>query len=191
MNTVKNVMCSFLLFNLLACGNDNLKNQTDLFMNERFIFPSEKMYLADFWLNGETKRGYNRDIHIVVYADSLTCSPCYIKGLSNWNAYLFNEDKYNLTFDFVVSIKRKEKQRTEVLFSNCGLEHSVYLDTCNAFRKANPNFPSNKLFHTFVVNNEGKVLMVGNPFQDEKMEALFQKVIAREKKRKSNTSCKL
>lgn len=38
-------------------------------------------------------------------------------------------------------------------------------------------------FHTFVINKEGKVLMVGNPFQNEKMEALFKKVIANEQKK--------
>jgi len=32
------------------------------------------------------------------------------------------------------------------------------------------------------VNNEGKVLMVGNPFQNEKMEALFMKIMEKEKK---------
>ena len=47
----------------------------------------------------------------------------------------------------------------------------------------NPHIPDNEMFHTFVINNEGKVLMVGNPFANEKMEALFKKVIANERKK--------
>ncbi len=70
------------------------------------------------------------------------------------------------------------------MFSFCGLEHSVFLDTCNVFKKTNPQMPDNEMFHTFVINKEGNVLMVGNPFANEKMEALFKKVIAKEREKK-------
>lgn len=52
--------------------------------------------------------------------------------------------------------------------------------------EANPQIPDNEMFHTFVINKEGKVLMVGNPFANEKMEALFKKVIAKEQKKVKN-----
>lgn len=60
--------------------------------------------------------------------------------------------------------------------------HVIYIDETYKFRQSNPHIPDNELFHTFVVNNEGKVLMVGNPFQNEKMEALFMKIMEKEKK---------
>ena len=59
----------------------------------------------------------------------------------------------------------------------------MYLDTSNVFLEANPQIPDNELLHTLVINNDGMVLMVGNPFQNEKMEALFKKVIANEQKK--------
>ena len=59
----------------------------------------------------------------------------------------------------------------------------MFIGTCNAFLCDNPQIPDNELFHTFVINNGGNVLMVGNPFQNEKMEALFKKVIANERKK--------
>ncbi len=66
------------------------------------------------------------------------------------------------------------------------LRNAIYIDTCNAFLDANPQIPDNEMFHTFVINKDGKVLMVGNPFANEKMEALFKKVIAKERKKVKN-----
>ena len=51
----------------------------------------------------------------------------------------------------------------------------MYLDTSNVFLEANPQIPDNELYQTFVINNDGKVFMVGNPFQNEKMAAQFKK----------------
>ena len=86
----------------------------------------------------------------------------------------------------LLSIIQSEKTKIEEMHNIAkpiGLCGYVYLDTCNAFLEANPQIPDNELFHTFVINNEGKVLMVGNPFQSKKMEALFKKVIANEQKK--------
>ena len=60
------------------------------------------------------------------------------------------------------------------------------MDTCNAFIQANPTFPVSFAFRTFVMRKDGKVLLVGDPFKNEKMEQLFLKVIDKEKQRRAN-----
>lgn len=52
---------------------------------------------------------------------------------------------------------------------NNRLEGIVYIDTTGVFKRRNTHIPKNKLFHTFVMRNDGKVLLVGNPFTNERM----------------------
>lgn len=91
-----------------------------------------------------------------------------------------------VAFVYVVETTSKEKDFVYTQFRDARIEGAVYLDTCHAFRKANPYVPDNPLFHTFVLNEQDSVVLVGNPFKNEKMENLFLKVIERERQRKAN-----
>jgi hypothetical protein len=53
-----------------------------------------------------------------------------------------------------------------------------------SFRRANPHIPDDPLFHTFVLNEQDSVVLVGDPFKNEKMEKLLLKVIEKEKQRR-------
>ena len=68
---------------------------------------------------------------------------------------------------------------------------TVYLDTCNAFLQANPHVPENTLFHTFVLDEKDKVVLIGDPFKNKKMERLLLKVIEQESKHRETTETRL
>jgi len=85
---------------------------------------------------------------------------------------------------YVAETPPHEKDFVYAQLCKARLDGTVYLDTCNAFRRANPHIPDNPLFHTFLLNDEDSVLLVGDPFKNEKMERLFLKVIERERERK-------
>lgn len=90
---------------------------------------------------------------------------------------------YKIRDVFVVLAKKEYLPALKrELYAN-RIESKTYIDTCNAFFDANPYILDNATFYTIVTNNDGKVLMVGNPFLNEKMEALFKKIIANERKR--------
>jgi len=54
----------------------------------------------------------------------------------------------------------------------------------DAFIKENPHIPLKGIYHTFLLDENDSVILVGDPFKNEKMEKLLQKVIEREKQRK-------
>lgn len=87
-------------------------------------------------------------------------------------------------FSYVYIIKTESNFSDFIYAQLCKarIEGVVYLDTCNAFRRANPHIPDNPLFHTFVLNEQDSVVLVGDPFKNEKMERLLLKVIEREKR---------
>ena len=53
----------------------------------------------------------------------------------------------------------------------------MYIDTCNAFLSANPQFPSSPLLRTFVMDRKGTVLLVGNPFNGDRMKSMLDKIV--------------
>ena len=76
------------------------------------------------------------------------------------------------------------KDDTEALYrSLCRsrIEGIVYFDTLNVFMKNNPHIPQENIYHTFVIDKNGKVLLVGNPFQNDRMTALLNKILVSKK----------
>ena len=162
-----------------------------------FCSHSEEKSFRDFFLSG-IKMPYdefvkiqgndvNRDnmIHIVKYYDDHLCTKCMLSKLIIDEKKTFLKDNQNINYLYIFSANRKDFEKELIQINNkskiCG---QIYIDTSNVFIKHNPSISESMLYHTFVINNEGKVLMVGDPFENEKMEALFKKVIANEQGKK-------
>ena len=183
MENVKNWILAGLVFALISSCTDNKKTNKDLesFMNKKIAIPYESMDVR-FCSFFSDSLSSNDDIRIIVVFSDSGCSGCKIKEYSIIEQICI--EKYNhANITYIVPCPKAESKNIFTMFCNSRIEGVVCIDTCNAFLHANPHFPDNELFHTFVINNEGKVLMVGNPFQNEKMEALFKKVIANEQKK--------
>ena len=64
-------------------------------------------------------------------------------------------------------------------FAALNIKGAVYKDTCGAFLRANPHLPKdNEMYHSFVVDEENNVLMVGSPFYSKRVESLFETILA-------------
>ena len=164
------------------------KNRTDeTFLNTiqktRIYIPYKKMYNVNCsrYAFDCNEKKFATIVHVI---DQYGCSGCKISELARVEILyesLFDDNIIRSTY--IVSATSAQVEKIMPLLKQYHLRNAIYIDTCNAFLEANPQIPDNELFHTFVINNDGKVLMVGNPFQSKKMEALFKKVIANEKKK--------
>jgi hypothetical protein len=128
----------------------------------------------------------NKKYRILNYIETLGCTDCELSRL----AYIEKQNKkrYDLQdveFVYIVNVPKNESEIVYSMFRDARIEGSVYLDTCHAFRRANPHIPDNPLFHTFVLNEQDSVVLIGDPFKNDKMESLFLKVIERERTKKS------
>ena len=128
-----------------------------------------------------------KTLRLVNYIVSLDCSTCALSHMAAAENLMKNQDELKgVKSVYVIETSSKEAESLYFAFCNARIEGTVYLDTCHAFRRANPHIPDNPLFHTFLLNDEDSVLLVGDPFKNEKMERLFLKVIERERERKGN-----
>ena len=57
------------------------------------------------------------------------------------------------------------------------LNNYIYVDTCNVFTRNNSTIPEERYLHTFLLDRENKIVLVGNPNVNERVESLFQKIM--------------
>lgn len=105
----------------------------------------------------------------IVYVDSLSCSDCAINHFADWASFENQVDPNRMTYLFIVSTKTKnkshiiEKVKKDTLFND-----RIYIDNTGIFEHSNPHLPSNKLLHTFLIDNSGQVVLVGSPINNQK-----------------------
>lgn len=191
MRHLKMACCCIASVFLSGCKNDSIDRQMEMFHGSTVSFPSEGMIKKDCCL-------YNEEVSdsctkLVKYVEVFDCSDCQINQLS-----LFNNDTFNSGLSKRISIvyivATPTGMNTYELYSKLcekRIRGTVYLDTCNAFLQANPHVPENTLFHTFVLDEKDKVVLIGDPFKNKKMERLLLKVIEQESKQRETTETRL
>jgi hypothetical protein len=116
---------------------------------------------------------------MVVYSDSVDCTGYYISQLGLWNEllYLENKSKSKVAFFFIINIQAQDYNIVKSALNLSQLKHSVYIDTIDVFKQNNPQLPDSRIHHTFLLNKENKVVLIGNPLYNERVEKLFLELL--------------
>ena len=118
---------------------------------------------------------------IINYVDSLGCVKCKLQ-LEKWKA--FQSDLYKMEEDVGILFIVHPSVFTDVklLMDISDFQPNITMeDKGNQWVLIN-NIPKNDLLHTFLLDNEGKVLLVGNPIRNKKIAELFFKILKERKK---------
>ena len=177
---------SIVLF--VSCENGRIEKQLKEMCENKISIPFDKMIKKDCNLYHDNIQ--DSCTKLVKYIEIFDCSDCQINQLSSFDNETYNSGlSKNIAILYVVNIPY-EVDVSELYSKLCvkRVRGTVYLDTCQAFLQANPHIPDDPLFHTFVLDEQDNVVLVGDPFKNEKMEKLLLKVIEREKQqRRSKT----
>ena len=126
---------------------------------------------------------------LVHYIDSATCSSCYLQKAAtneflNSMERLSKKEFYNV---FIINPDKKTRTRIEDDFKEKQIPSTVFLDSANIFMELNPNIPSESMFHTFLLDENNKVILVGNPMVNQQVEDMMLAVIEKELGKKFDT----
>lgn len=107
------------------------------------------------------------DYTIVSWYDSKDCMGCRMM-LSRWDEMMDLIDYNNIEkkVKLVIVADVKDKHELYVLYRRSGFEHVLLQDINGEFCKLNQLAKSDSL-HTFLLDSDNKVLLVGNPILDE------------------------
>lgn len=67
--------------------------------------------------------------------------------------------KKGIDYVFIVAPKPSEMDDINLELSITDLKSSIYLDTAYIFRKENPSIPSDRKYHSFLLDKNGKICL--------------------------------
>ena len=172
----------WLLFSLLmllfSCERSSIKLKIQKFSSHPVILNMDSMVNARTLIGQLPKRNASAEYVWVDYVDSLECTDCAIKRLLQWRTLIKQNYAYRLDFLFILSPNQHHlKSVLTKLRKDTILNNYIYVDTCNVFTRNNSTIPEERYLHTFLLDRENKIVLVGNPNVNERVESLFQKII--------------
>ena len=116
---------------------------------------------------------FESDYKMVVYADSVGCTSCGISKMHIWEPLMTYAETFKgeLKFHFIFSTSKSNNIRNAL--KNNSFCYPVLIDEKKEFEKINPHLPKNKSMHSFLLDKNNNVIMVGNPIQNKEIEKLF------------------
>lgn len=121
----------------------------------------------------------NKKYTMVVYVDSAECSSCALSKLRFWNPLIAEAKKKQLDIDyvFILAPKKKDMEDVNVEQEITDLQSSIYVDTAFAFKKNNKDLPKENKYHSFLLNTEGKVILIGSPIANKKIMDIYKSTV--------------
>lgn len=166
-----------LLMSLSGCSRekDRVKNYMEEIKSTPVSLCLDKMYCG----RNPLKDSGNKTYRMVVYVDSSECTPCALSKLRFWNPLIkeAQDKKINIDYIFIIAPKPEDKDDVSMEMEITDLRSSIYLDTAYVFRKTNPAIPKDNRFHSFLLNKENNVIMVGCPITSEKIKEIYCRAI--------------
>ncbi len=117
------------------------------------------------------------DKKLIVFVDSTSCTGCFIGKLIEY--FDLNDTLKSKSAQLVVILDPKEDHRDDIIER---LHHEKFpfwciVDSIGEFIKKNPDIPDNLLLHTFTLDEDNKIILVGDPSRNQNIRHLLLKVI--------------
>lgn len=125
-------------------------------------------------------------LKLIHYVDSETCSSCYLHKIAT-NELLFRMEKlsdnifYNI---FIINPNNKTKKRLETDYNDKAIPQTIFIDSANIFMQLNPNVPSESIYHTFLLDENNKIILVGDPMTNPKVKDLMVAIVEKKLRKK-------
>lgn len=162
---------------LWSCQNSKKTKCEELLRDMRstpILLPLDSMIYVGTNNNSIIRNNLYR---IVVYNDSRECSECSWKHMYMWNDYvkLCNEQNYDVGFIFIIRVDNYSKDNVKLrgVMKNIAFKSSYYIDTLGVFERVNKHIPQSDIYHTFLLDNDNNVILVGNPIKYPNIDNLY------------------
>jgi hypothetical protein len=184
MRIIKLIIYCLVNIVMLSCGNSErrkeIQNELEYFLNSKIIIPED---LTTFYTNANNlwiNTIPQTNVKMIVYHDSLSCTPCNVSHLVDWKDIVIYMEKINYrclpVFIFTPSEASKH-ELFELLEKMKQLEYYVLIDECSSFINQNHHLSQNTMFHTFLLDKNNKVVLAGNPLYNKKLWDLYKETI--------------
>lgn len=167
------------VFALSSCSEYQIKKGIKEMQSQSFEINYDSLLCIS---NSECEFGIkdNADYRWVVYFDSVNCKPCLVKSLAdNWTVFMkdLSKQKIDAKYVFIFSAKACDSLDYRKALENNEFNYPIFLDTLNIISHRNPQMPDNPIFHTFLLNDSSRVMLIGNPANNDKIKKMFYDIV--------------
>lgn len=161
---------------LCSCKNHKLYRQLEEFVGQQIVLPiipqvdSSRMGSVNY---------LDKSILMVVYVDSIECTTCRAKGMFRYgDAIDLSRDSLpEFALLFIYSPKKQHLKDIQLALELSGFDYPILMDVDGAFPRKNPHIPQDNRFHTFLLNKEREVVLVGDPSNNPTLWGLYKSTI--------------
>lgn len=174
---MKHFTLFFVLFSLFSCNRGNVGKQLENFVGMEVVLP--KGMQGNLQGRDTLLSVPDAPMRLVVWFDSLGCSSCRINRMHEWNDVVQFAEGMGDRFDpvFIFSPKAADRHSVRIALRTAFFEYPVYIDEDGMFPKNNPQLPTDERMHTFLLNADNKVVLVGSPVGNEALWELYKEQI--------------
>lgn len=170
------ILCLGMVFFLLGCQSNTkqLEDEVLKWVGKKIIFPTYNETVT--FGNDTFSVGERHKFRILSYVDSIGCSSCKLK-LSDWNSFIMElNSKYKDQIDYLFYFHPKKTDNIYDLMWKNKFFHAIYVDANDSLNILN-HFPEDERFHTFLLNENDEILVVGNPIANPYIKDLYLNII--------------
>jgi hypothetical protein len=126
---------------------------------------------------------FRKAYKILMYIDSAGCSDCRLK-LFDWKQLMAEADSlFQGQVGFLLYFQPKNVRDMQFLFLRDRFDYPVFMDLNGELNRLN-RFPQEMQFQCFLLDENNRVLMIGNPVSNMRIWELYKEQIAGGKKSK-------
>lgn len=109
---------------------------------------------------------------ILVYVDSTGCTSCRLQ-LQRWKQLIEEVDSVsNKSVQFLFYLTPKNVKEARYITRRDNFTYPLCVDLSNEIDQLN-NFPKEDMFHTFLLDADNKVKVIGNPVHNKAVHSLY------------------
>ena len=175
---MKGLLVLLLLFSFCGCrGRHDFEEDLNSLRTRPIILPLDSMQRYN--KGGNDTSSDVKPLKFIVFSDSIECVSCKLKRMYMWDSFMSEVKKENIPMDFhfIFSPPKKDISMFNFTMETIPPAGSIYVDTTNVFLRNNPQIPNNPIMHTFLLDENNNVLLVGNPLENKKIEELFWQIV--------------
>ena len=169
----------FVLALLLSCTDHQLLKSTRAFKNQQITLSSDWNAI---WKGRDTVlAGFTQvPVKLVVWYDSLGCASCQMSKMSDWTHITAYADSLSPWFNIIYLFTPKEQdvERLHMTLRGSRLDYPVFIDQHATFVKQN-KLPRHPELHSFLLDKNNRVIMVGNPLYNSALWDFYKRTIQR------------
>lgn len=179
----KYCICMLLCAAFLNVGcsyQHRMEHAIEKFKSEKVTIPFHEM---SCWINDtlQNERPWERaEMKMVVYMDHTKCSGCMLRKLFIWEDFIKMEKEYNNRFYIFFILQAPDGARDADIaakFYMTEINHPIYIDSKSELAKQNHHLPKESACHTFLLDKDGNVVLIGDPLYHIRTENQLRHIV--------------